>query len=144
MTSRNFRPFPIVVLSFLLQFAFLACRYEAPAPPADGTHSPRISAEWAAWINRMPPGPASLHVSGTLHMPHPGFEATLVPKSPQGFNPAILMMDLHVEELDGMWPQVLTDLPVSYVEDPYDGRYTQVHIFYPDGDSVLLDLTEAM
>lgn len=129
--------------ALLLVFALSACRHEPSDPPADDAPPPRINAEWAAWVNRMPPGPPSLHVSGTLHMPHPGFEATLMPKSPQGFNPAILMMDLHVKELDGMWPQVLTDLPVNYVEDPYDGRYTQVHIFYPDGDSVLLELTEA-
>jgi hypothetical protein len=113
------------------------------AGPAPGGASP-LAAEWSAWVNRMPPGPASLHVHGKLTMPHPGFELRLAPRVPQGFNPKILMMDLEVRELDGMWAQVLTEMEVSYVEDPYRvGGYTQVHIFYPNGDSVLIDLIEA-
>jgi hypothetical protein len=102
-----------------------------------------LETEWAAWVNRMPPGPQSLHISGTVRMPHPGFAVSLVPRQPQGFNPAILMMDLEIRELDGMWAQVLTDMTVNYQEDPYRGAYSQVHIFYPDGDSVLIDLSEA-
>jgi hypothetical protein len=103
----------------------------------------RIKADWAAWVNKMPPGPASFHVAGTLHMPHPGFEVVLVPTRPQGINPKILMLNLMLRELDGMWAQVLTDIETKYVIDPYDGDYRQVHIFYPNGDSVFLELNVA-
>jgi hypothetical protein len=113
-------------------------------PIGDGGGRSPLEAEWSAWVNRMPPGPASLHVHGRVTMPHPGFEVRLARRTPQGFNPAILMMDLEVRELEGMWAQVLTEMEVSYVEDPYrTGGYRQVHIFYPGGNSVLIDLVEA-
>lgn len=131
----------------ILVFAGLivsACQTDASSPRDSSSVSDmRIKADWAAWVNKMPPGPPSFHVEGTLHMPHPGFEATLMPSRPQGVNPKVLMMDLKVKELDGMWAQVLTDIPVKYVEDPYEGDYEQVHIFYPNGDSVFLELTVA-
>lgn len=123
-----------------------ACRREEPGvtePSPSPASGMRIKADWAAWVNKMPPGPASFHVEGTLHLPHPGFESSLTPRSPQGFNPRILMLDLNVRELDGMWAQVLTDQEVKYIVDPYDGDYEQVHILYPNGDSVFLELTVA-
>lgn len=127
---------------FTAILTILACQREmSTAPPSP--EDMRISADWAAWINRMPPGPPSLHVEGTLHMPHPGYHAELMPRQPQGINPAILLMDMHLEEVDGPVAQVLTDIPVNYSEDPYDGPCNQVQIFYPNGDSVLLPLTEA-
>ncbi len=68
------------VLGLLLVLALSACRQNSPPSPVADAQPPRLHAGWAAGVNRMPPGPPSLHVSGTLHMPHPGFEATLMPK----------------------------------------------------------------
>lgn len=137
------RPWVLLFLAFSVA-AVAACQRETATPEGKSpVRDMRIKADWSAWVNKMPPGPASFHVDGTLHMPHPGFEATLMPTRPQGINPKVLMMDLRVEQLDGMWAQVLTDIPVKYVEDPYEGDYEQVHIFYPNGDSVFLELTVA-
>lgn len=142
--SRRFGWMVILPVLVLLGAVLSACQHES-SPPEDTSpvSDMRIKADWSAWVNKMPPGPPSFHISGTLHMPHPGFEATLTPRRPQGINPKILMMDLKVKELDGVWAQVLTDIEVKYVEDPYEADYDQVHILYPNGDSVFLELTVA-
>jgi hypothetical protein len=87
-------------------------------PPID-THG------WYAWVNRMPPGPASLHVIGTVSAPTPGYRATLALAEPQGINPKELILDLHLEALPGIWPDVVTPMSVRYDQPSigvdYDG-----------------------
>lgn len=141
---KSVRPLLFIFAALLTAGWLGACER---TPPADDEPAPdsdlRIKADWSAWVSKMPPGPASFHVEGTLHLPHAGFDASLTPRSPQGFNPHILMLDLNLTEREGMSAQVLTDLPVKYILDPYDGDYEQVHILYPNGDSVFLELTVA-
>lgn len=106
----------------------------APAkPPAAGTAVD--TSDWYAWVDRMPPGPASFHVTGVVSLPSPGYEARLVVSSPQGINPAQLILDLVVTPKPGIWPQVITAATVRHDRSDYDGGYTSVLIREPDGDA---------
>lgn len=100
------------------------------------------TSEWAAWVNRMPPGPASFHVTGTVTLPSPGYEARLEYASPQGINPAGLILDLRVAKRPGLWPQRVTNVTVRYDVADYQGRYDSVLIRLPDGEAIQLEVEE--
>jgi hypothetical protein len=105
--------------------------HECPKPPVTiDSHG------WYAWINRMPPGPPSFHVTGVVVLPTPGFEVRLEPASPQGINPAELILDLKVNPLPGIWPQIVTSMSVRYDQAPAQVAYQHVLIREPDGDSI--------
>lgn len=70
---------------------------------------------WYAWINLMPPKPYELHAVGDVRVGNPGVIVELRPREPQGANPAILLLDLHLVDRPGMWPQVM-----SWVQCRYD------------------------
>jgi hypothetical protein len=86
---------------------------------------------WYAWLNKMPPGPNSLHVVGEVFVGNPGMQAELTIKEPQGINPAILLLDLHVTQRPGMWPQVMTWVQARFdkVIVPGSPNYTDVEVF---------------
>jgi hypothetical protein len=62
--------------------------------------------DWYAWLNLMPPPPDDFHVIGDVLVSNPGVQAHLCVKEPQGINPGVLLLDLHLAQLPGMWPQV--------------------------------------
>lgn len=99
--------------------------------------------DFHAWVNRMPPGPPSFHVVGTVTTPTPGYDVRLEVATPQGFNPAILLMNLTATPRTGMWPQVVTDHSVRHDVDGYDGSYTAVTVLVPGGEGITLDVEEA-
>jgi hypothetical protein len=86
---------------------------------------------WHAWINAMPPGPNNLHVVGEVLVGNPGIQGELTIRQPQGINPAILLLDLHLVQRPGMWPQVMTWKQVRFdkVMVPRTPRYTEVQVF---------------
>ena len=47
---------------------------------------------WKAWLNRMPPGPATINVTGECVFPSHGYKVTLKKAIPQGINPFILLL----------------------------------------------------
>lgn len=104
---------------------------------------PLDSTDWAAWVNRMPPGPASFHVTGTVVLPTPGYSVELVAASPQGSNPADLILDLRITERPGVWPQVITPMTVRYDVTDYKGNYQSVLVRQPNGESIQIPVEEA-
>ena len=92
---------------------------------------------WYAWINKMPPPPDDFHVVGEVEVPNPGVEALLTVRSPQGINPDILLLDLHLFQKPGVWPQVVTWVQARYdkVLRPGSPCYTHVDVFY-DNQSI--------
>lgn len=115
--------------------------------PSACTQTPKNPAtvdtsDWYAWVNKMPPGPASMHVTGVVQLPTPGFDVSLIPASPQGINPADLILDLVIKARDGFWPEVITPASVRYDIAKYSGAYKTVLIREPDGDAVQLDLED--
>lgn len=96
--------------------------------------------DWSAWINKMPPPPDSFHVVGKLMASNPGQTAKLTPAVPQGVNPAILILDLKMEQKPGMWPQVLVPILARYDVDPYTGAHSQVTIRKDAECSITIDV----
>jgi hypothetical protein len=86
--------------------------------------------EWTAWENRMPGGPRALHVTGEVVVRHAGYDCTLAPAAPQGFNPAILMLELTVEARPGMHAQAIQTQGVRFDLEDYAGGYTAISILH--------------
>lgn len=93
--------------------------------------------EWYSWINLMPPKPDDFHVVGKVLVGNPGIQAQLCIKEPQGINPNILLLDLHLVQQPGMWPQVMTWVQARFdsVLTPKSPMYTQVEVFF-NGESI--------
>lgn len=91
-----------------------------------------ICKDWYAWLNTMPPPPDDFHVIGDVTVGNPGIEAMLTMREPQGFNPAILMLDLHLVQKPGMWIQLVTCVQARFDRVMLAGatRYTSVDIFH--------------
>lgn len=87
--------------------------------------------DWQAWLDKMPPKPHELHVVGDVMVSNPGVQPTLTMRIPQGINPAILMLDLHLVQQPGMWPQVMTCAPVRFdrVMPPGAPDYASIEIY---------------
>jgi hypothetical protein len=92
---------------------------------------------WYAWLNKMPPPPDDFHVTGDVEVGNPGVQAQLTMRVPQGINPAILLLDLHLVQQPGLWPQVVTTVMARFdrILSPSATRYTSVEIFI-DGKSI--------
>jgi hypothetical protein len=86
--------------------------------------------DWYAWLNEMPPKPNDFHVIGEVLVPNPGVDVELVPHSPQGINPRILILDLLLIQRPGIWPQVLTWKPARYDKVVQDDPYDEVTVLY--------------
>jgi len=98
------------------------------------------SKDWSAWLNTMPGSERTLHVTGTVTCPNPGYKAELVPSSPQGFNPEIYLLDLVVTPPcggDGA-ADVLEDVPVDYREVTHSA-YSDVTIM-PENITVPVEI----
>jgi len=101
----------------------------APPPAAANPGALRLEPmTWAAWVNNMPMQTRSLHVAGQVLVPNPGIIPRLQRAVPQGFNPAVLLLDLVQHQLPGIWPQVVVPRDVDYVEEPYGDHHTTVSI----------------
>jgi hypothetical protein len=103
------------------------------------------SRDWSAWIDLMPPPPHQFHVKGEVLAPNPGYKAELRPKTPQGFNPEILLLEVILTQQEGMWPQVLTWIECRYDKTLSDTstRYSEVTVFYKDAILTSVKVGEA-
>jgi hypothetical protein len=99
---------------------------------------------WRAWATTGGMD-TKLTVEGILENGGPGLVAVLKPTMPQGFNPKILMLELTLATLPGMWATVLSPIPTCYVQAPYKkGQYEAVQVRYPDGYFVnIKNITDA-
>jgi hypothetical protein len=79
----------------------------------------------------MPPKPDDFHVIGEVLVSNPGVRAELCVREPQGINPAVLLLDLHLVQQPGSWPQVMSWTQARYdrVISPNSTPYTNVEIF---------------
>lgn len=103
--------------------------FVAKAPAPNGK-------DWHAWLNTMPGGPHTLHVSGALQVGNPGIYAVLQKKVPQGINPAYDFLELHLIQRPGIWPQHVVWTLVSYTEVIHGANVQEVEIFF-NGNSYL-------
>jgi hypothetical protein len=97
------------------------------------------TSDWYAWLNKMPPGPASFHVTGVVTVLTPGYDVRLLRSSPQGSDPLELLLDLAVTGLPGTWPRQATHVSVRYDADAAVS-YNKVRIRWPGGTPVSLEV----
>jgi hypothetical protein len=86
--------------------------------------------DWYAWNNLMPPGPPSIHVVGTIEVPNPGVEPSLTERVPQGINHSILLLNLDLIQMPGIWPQHVVRKQVRF--DKVKAVYSEVFVFADD------------
>lgn len=75
-------------------------------------------------------GPPRLKVSCLAITPTPGYAAKLQPMKPQGFNPAILVLQLILTPPAGPVIEVISSVVAHYTEPNYRGHYTDVSIVF--------------
>ncbi len=79
----------------------------------------------------MPPGPRRLIVVGDIEVGNPGIQADLTRRVPSGFNPTIVMLDLHLVQRPGIWPQMVTQVQARYERVlRKDEKVDKVQVFY--------------
>lgn len=120
----NFSPVKALVLHALGE-------EDAQIPP-DHSH------DWHAWVNAMPPGPHTLHVSGTVTVPNGDTLVKLARAVPQGFNPRILILDLEMHDAHASSSND-TEVKVHYCEAASIDSFDGIHIRFPNGGGVYID-----
>jgi hypothetical protein len=75
-------------------------------------------------------GPPRLEVSCMAITPTPGYTAKLQPMKPQGFNPAILILQLILTPPKGPVIEVVSSAIAHFTEPNYRGHYTDVSIVF--------------
>jgi hypothetical protein len=110
-----------------------SARKVKPAKRAPGAGKKRIKSVKAI-ANMQPPRPYKFRADARVTVGNPGQRARLVPAVPQGINPRILLLNVVVNQLPGVWPQVETDTDANYTDPDYRGSYSQVTVLY-DGES---------
>lgn len=89
---------------------------------------------WKAWLDTMPPGTPTLHVTGKCVFPKHGYKVTLKKAVPQGINPAILLLLKVVKPPSGPVIQTPQIVKVNFTLKTKT-KYTHVTIL-PDGVTV--------
>lgn len=90
---------------------------------------------WKAWINTQPGADKKLYVTGEVETSSLNMVPVLKPSSPQGFNPAILFLDLTIEQQGDVGGAQIGFREVRYKRGAEEGAYTEVTIFY-EGDPI--------
>lgn len=81
-----------------------------------------------AWLDKQPGSPHSLHVKGQIQFPSGGWTFKVLKTYPQGFNPAILLLDVKVTEpAENATGNIATNL-LTFDEEPAAHEYTQVEV----------------
>jgi plastocyanin len=83
---------------------------------------------WYAWNNRMPPGPPSFHIIGEITVPNPGVDVLLTERVPQGINPQIILLALHLVQRPGLWPQHVAVKQAHF--EKYRAAYSEADVFF--------------
>jgi hypothetical protein len=127
--------------ALLLAAGCLALSACAPPPPADDGPAPEPgrpvaqcpvidSRGWTAWIDAMP-GPdavRTLHISGEVDLPTPGFTVELVPGPADRTMPPGQRFSLVARASPGMVAQVVTPTPVKYAGKATYPAYREIII----------------
>ena len=127
--------------TLLLAVSCIARAACAPPPPAGEGSAPEPGREvadcpviesrgWTAWINAMP-GPdavRTLHISGEVDLPTPGYTVELIPGPADRMMPPGQRFSLVARPSANMAAQVVTPTPVKYTDKATDPAYREIII----------------
>jgi len=82
-----------------------------------------------AWINKMPPGPPSIHATGKITAPTPCYDALAEFAGLNKSNPPIYRVKVTLRQRPGVCIEVLSDVPFSYAQPNYVDNAEQMTIF---------------
>ena len=99
--------------------------------------------EFSAWINLMPGTEPTLIVIGKVVTNGGDLQPKLTIREPQGFNPAILLLDLTIEATGGVGTDDVAPRDVRFEKPASQGQYTHVDIFYAGKSCLVIEVTEA-
>ncbi len=72
--------------------------------------------------------------------PSPGHFFQVARATPQGANPKILILNARLRQLPGIWPQVITPLPIYFSRVAEADEFSQVTIRLPNNQTVTMDI----
>jgi hypothetical protein len=90
----------------------------------------KLPSTWRAWVEG---DKRTLHVTGTVDAPDPGYQVKLKKAKSQDKKSGEYRLDLVLTPGKGMWTQVITPKPVSYTEKELKTAYARVAIRDPQG-----------
>lgn len=98
------------------------------------------TSNWVAWeVDLFPTNLNVLLVKGDITLPTPGYAVTLNEAVPQGINPSQLILQLFIQKIPGIFPQVETTFP-AFFSDTSSVNYDSVLIQLPDGNTITVDI----
>jgi hypothetical protein len=101
------------------------------------------TSNWKAVEDRQPPG-VNLTVTGKVKTTNSNQVPHLAKANPQGFNPAILLLDLSITTSGDAGGTVNGTRDVEYREDIKAGQYTSVQIRHEGKGIALIDHIEVV
>jgi hypothetical protein len=94
-----------------------------------------------AWVNKMPPGPASIHATGKITAPTPCYHALAQFAGVDKSNPSIHLVKITLWRRLGYCTQRLTDIPFSYERPNYADRSEKMRLFSDqDSKTILIEV----
>jgi hypothetical protein len=87
-----------------------------------------------AWVDKMPPGPASIHATGKITAPTPCYDALAEFAGLDNSNPPIYLVKVTLRPRPGVCIQVVSNVAFSYVQPNYADNAEKMTIF-SDQDS---------
>jgi hypothetical protein len=97
----------------------------------------------SAWVNKMPPGPYSLHAIGKITAPTPCYDAFAEYAGDDKSNPPVYRVKITLRQHPGICIQKLTDLPFRYTQFNYVGNHANITIFSDqDSKTIPIDIVQ--
>jgi hypothetical protein len=97
----------------------------------------------SAWVNKMPPGPYSLHAAGKITAPTPCYDALAVYAGDDKSNPPVYRVKITLLQHPGICIQKLTDISFRYSQPNYVGNDASMTIFSDqDSKTIPIDVVQ--
>ncbi len=95
---------------------------------AQGTKLGELS-DLHAWVDKMPPGPASIHATGKITAPTPCYDALAEFAGLDKSNPPIYLVKVTLKQRPDVCIQVISNVAFSYAQPNYADNAETMTIF---------------
>jgi hypothetical protein len=105
---------------------------------AQGTKLGELS-DLHAWVDKMPPGPASIHATGKITAPTPCYDALAEFAGLDKSNPPVYLVKVTLRQRPAVCIQVVSNIAFSYAPPNYVDDAKEMRIF-SEQDSKLVSI----